>query len=255
MWYSTPMGESERPDEGSFEQNGRFAATDWSLVLAAGGTNAESVRPALSRLLEAYWYPLYAFVRRKGRSPDDACDLTQEFLARLMERNFLSLADPARGRFRSFLLTAMERFLVDEHRRESREKRGGGRAALSLSVLDAEERYGLEPVDSLTPERLYDRRWAITLLEQALQRLEKESVAAGRGPLFAALRSALAGGEADAPYGQIAARLGMKEGAVKTAMHRLRRRFAAVLRAEIAETVGDGCEVEEEVRHLFRSLQ
>ncbi|MBI4607101.1 MAG: sigma-70 family RNA polymerase sigma factor [Planctomycetes bacterium] len=248
------MGLPELPLPPPGEQASRFAATDWSLVLAAGGTNADSVRPAMARLLETYWYPLYAFVRRKGRNPDDASDLTQEFLARLVERNYLSLADPAKGKFRTFLLTALERFLVDEHRRATREKRGGGRAVLSLSMLGAEDRYRLEPADTLTAEHLFERRWTITLLEEALKRLEQESVAAGRGPLFAALKPVLAGEQADASYSEIARGLAMKEGALKTAVHRLRRRFAAILRSKIAETVAGPEEVEEEVQHLFQSL-
>ncbi len=250
------MGLPEHPLSPAGEQTSRFAATDWSLVLAAGGTNADSVRPAMGRLLEAYWYPLYAFVRRKGRNPDDAADITQEFLTRLIERNFLSLADPTKGKFRTFLLTALERFLVDVRRRETREKRGGGRAVLSLSMLDAEDRYRLEPADveALTPEQIFERRWAITLLEQALKRLEQESAAAGRGPLFAALRPVLAGEPTDGSYVEIAGALGMKEGALKTAVHRLRRRFGAILRTEIASTVAGPAEIEEEVQQLFRSF-
>jgi RNA polymerase sigma factor (sigma-70 family) len=233
----------------------RFATTHWTLVLTAGGADANSARAAMGRLLETYWYPLYAFVRRKGRPADEAFDLTQEFVFRLLERNYLRAADPSRGKFRTFLLTVLERFLVDEWRRETSQKRGGGSTILSLSLLDAESRYLLEPVDTLTAERIYERRWAVTLLEQAIQRLEKEYATAGKGALFARLKPLLAGEPGENPYVQIAAQLSMKEGAVKTAMHRLRRRFAAILRAEIAETVLDPADIEEEVQHLFRSLQ
>ncbi|HZN57690.1 MAG TPA: RNA polymerase sigma factor [Planctomycetota bacterium] len=249
------MAYPEPPAPQRLQPLSRFAATDWSLVLAAGKTNVESARPAMGRLLETYWYPLYAFVRRKGRGPEDACDLTQEFLARLLERNFLSSADPSKGKFRTFLLTALERFLVDELRREHREKRGGNRRILSLSMEDAEGRYQLEPQDTLTPQRIYERRWAITLLERSLGRLEAECGVAGRSDIFKALKPVLAGGQTTVSYEEIAGQLGMKEGAVKTAVHRLRRRFAALLRTEIAETVTDPSEVEEEVQELFRSLQ
>ncbi len=233
----------------------RFTATHWSLVLAAGGTDAESARPALARLLETYWYPLYAFVRRKGHDPEDACDLTQEFLARLLEGNLLSAADPAKGKFRTFLLAALERFLVDEWRREVRKKRGGGRAPLSLAVFDAEERYRLEPADDLTPERIYERRWAITLLEQALRRLEEECAAAGRDALFAAVKPVLVGEDHLRAYAAISADLKMTEGALKTLVHRLRRRFRTLVRTEIAQTVFDPRDVAEEIQHLFQVLK
>ena len=233
----------------------RFTATHWSLVLAAGGTDSSSARPALARLLETYWYPLYAFIRRKGRDAEEACDLTQEFLARLLERNLLRAADPAKGKFRTFLLSALERFLVDEWRREGRKKRGGGRAPLSLSVLDAEGRYRLEPADNLTPERIYERRWAITLLEQGLRRLEEECAAAGREAHFAAVKPVLVGEDQVRAYAAIAADLKMTEGALKTLVHRLRRRFRVLLRAEIAQTVSDPGDVAEEIQHLFQSLK
>jgi RNA polymerase sigma-70 factor (ECF subfamily) len=258
------MGLADDPLERHAGKAARFETTHWSLVLAAGATDSHVVRPAMARLLETYWYPLYAFVRRKGHDPDDACDLTQEFLARLLERNCLSAADPAKGRFRTFLLTALDRFLVDEWRRESRQKRGGGRtvlslsgagrAGLSVSAGDAEARYRLEPADELTPERIYERRWAMTILDQTMRRLEDECGAAGRGALFAAVKPVLAGEDPTSPYADIAARLHMKEGALKTAVHRLRGRFRTILRAEIAETVSDPRDVDEEVQHLFQSL-
>jgi RNA polymerase sigma-70 factor (ECF subfamily) len=233
----------------------RFTATHWSVVLAAGGTDATSARPALAQLLETYWYPLYAFIRRKGRNAEDASDLTQEFLARLLERNLLSAADPAKGKFRTFLLAALERFLVDEWRHEGRKKRGGGRSSLSLSVLDAEDRYRLEPADTLTPERIYERRWAITLLEQGLRRLEEECAAAGRDALFRAVKPVLVGEDQLRPYSSIAADLKMTEGALKTVVHRLRRRFRTLLRAAIARTVSDPRDVADEIQHLFQSLR
>jgi RNA polymerase sigma-70 factor (ECF subfamily) len=249
------MGQSEHALPPRAGHDSRFATTHWSLVLAAGGTGSEEVRTAMARLLETYWYPLYAFVRRKGHGPDEACDLTQEFLAKLLERNLLTTADPARGKFRTFLLTALDRFLVDEWRREGRKKRGGGRPLLSLSFLDAEDRYRLEPADTLTPERIYERRWAITLLELGLRRLEEEHAAAGRETVFAAVKPVLVGDDPLRPYTAIAAELKMTEGALKALIHRLRRRFRAILRAEIAQTVADPRDVAEEIQHLFRSLK
>ena len=249
------MAEPERSLPRGAGNDARFATTHWSLVLAAGGTSSREARPAMTRLLETYWYPLYAFVRRKGRDPDEACDLTQEFLARLLERNLLSSADPAKGRFRTFLLASLERFLVDEWRREGRKKRGGGKAPLSLSFLDAEDRYRLEPADTLTPERIYERRWAMTLLEQALRRLEEECAASGREAVFAELKPVLTGEDPERTYAVIASRLGMKEGALKTLVHRLRARFRTILRAEIAQTVSDPLDVAEEIQHLFQSLK
>lgn len=235
-------------------QTSRFTATNWSLVLAAGGTNSGEVRPAVARLLEKYWYPLYAFVRRRGRDPNDASDLTQAFVTSLLERNAISMADPTKGKFRTFLLAALERFLIDDHRTRTREKRGGGKAEFSISLFDAEDRYRLEPAVAETPERVYERRWAMELLAGALKRLEDESAASGRAAQFAALKPLLSGEPAGTSYLEIARGLSMSEGAVKTAVHRLRKRYAALVRAEIAETLADPGDVEEEVQHLFRCL-
>lgn len=246
-------GPTEPPQRG--EPSARFATTRWSLVLAAGGTETDLARPALGKLIETYWYPLYAFLRRKGHSAEDAADLTQEFLAHLLERNHLELADPERGRFRSFLLTAFERFVVDDLRRAGRKKRGGGRSPLRLSLLEAEDRYRLEPADHRTPESLYERRWAMTLLETAFRRLEEEHVASGRAALFAVVKPVLGGDRGARPYAEIALELKMKEGALKTLIHRMRRRFRTLLRAEIAETVSDPRDIDEEVRHLFQSFE
>ena len=237
------------------EGGGRFATTRWSLVLAAGGTDSLEVRPALGQLIERYWYPLYAFVRRKGHGSEEAFDLTQEFLSRLLDTNFLTSADRDKGEFRTFLLTALERFLVDEWRRGSRQRRGGGqRDALALrprcrGALRARARR--HPHARL----IYERRWALTLLEQTLARLRQECVSTGKEDLFKAVEPVLAADDAARPYSEIAAGLSMSEGALKTAIHRLRRRFAAILRAEIAETVTDPGEVDEEIRHLFSSLK
>ena len=249
------MGPPELPLAPNLRGEARFATTRWSLVIAAGGTDSQEVRPAMGHLIERYWYPLYAFVRRKGRDAEEAFDMTQEFLLRLLDRNFLASADPSKGRFRTFLLTALERFLIDEWRRETRERRGGGRTILSLSPVDAEDRYRLEPADTATPESIYERRWALALLEQALRRLREECTAAGRQELFRAVEPLLSGEDSGRPYAAIATGLEMTEGALKTAIHRLRRRFAVILRAEIAETVARPEDVDEEVQHLFRSLK
>lgn len=231
-----------------------FATTHWSLVLAAGGTDSLQVRPALRHLLSQYWYPLYAFVRRKGHAQEDAFDLTQAFLAHLLETNLLGAADRTRGRFRTFLLTCLERFLRDEWEKAHRLKRGGGVRIVSLSGPEAEERYRLEPADLSTPERVFERRWALTLLQEALASLERECAAGGRAALFEAVRPLLAGEPPGAPYAELAARLGMQEGALKTAVHRLRKRYGMLLREQVAQTVAGDDEVDEELRDLFRYL-
>lgn len=232
----------------------RFVTTHWSLVLAAAAGESSAAANALEHLCRTYWYPLYAFCRRKGHDAEESADLTQEFLTRLLEKNFLSHADPSRGRFRTFLLTALERFLINEWTRSRRQKRGGGRTSISLDAVAAEDRYRLEPVETMTAERVYERRWAMTLLEQAMARLSDECSASGKGALFEAVKATLSGQAGDSPHDGAAARLGMTEGAVKTAVHRLRRRYGELVRAEIAQTVADPTDVEEEIRHLFTAL-
>src|SRR5688572_25046691 len=160
------MASPDPPPPPGLENDPRFTTTRWSLILAAGGADSPQVGPALRQLLERYWYPLYTFVRRKGHDPEESRDLTQEFLSRLLEKNLLRSADPRKGRFRTFLLTALYRFLVDEWRREGRQVRGGDRSIVSLDFVQAEARYRFEPVDTMTPERIYERRWAMTLLER-----------------------------------------------------------------------------------------
>ena len=223
-------------------------------MLAAGATDSREAAPALERLCTLYWYPLYAFVRRRGRRPEESADLTQEFLSRLLEKNYLGSADPTRGRFRTFLLTAFERFLINESAAARRQKRGGGRTLISLDSAAAEERYRLEPVETATPESLYERRWALTLLEKAMARLKDECATTGRGAFFAATESLLAEGEQKTPYARIAASLGMTEGAVRTAVHRMRKRYGEILRSEIGETVARQEEIEDEIQNLFRAL-
>jgi RNA polymerase sigma-70 factor (ECF subfamily) len=230
----------------------RFAQTRWSMVVAAAGGDSTKARRALEHLCETYWYPLYAFVRREGHGADDAQDLTQEFFARLLEKNWLDAVDREKGKFRSFLLAAMRHFLANEWDRANRLKRGGGQAVLSLDAESAEARYALEPADRMTADRIFERRWALTLLEQVLERLRKEFIAAGRCRLFEELKAALTGEKI--PYAEIAARLNLNEGAVRVAVHRLRLRYRDLIRAEIAETVAGEDEVDAEVQHLFAAL-
>jgi RNA polymerase sigma-70 factor (ECF subfamily) len=230
--------------------NDRFATTHWSVILAAKDRKAPEARQALAELCTAYWYPLYAFIRRKGYDADQAQDLTQEFFFRLLEKDYLRSVDPAKGRFRSFLLAAASHFLANEHDRTTAAKRGGGRSPLSLDFSAAEGRYRLEPMHHLTAEKLFERRFAMTLLEQTLQRLRQEMVNADKEKIFDSLKSCLIG-ITDTPYAELAAALEMTEGAIKTAVHRLRNRYGEMLREAIARTVTDESEIEDEIRTLF----
>ncbi|MEN6451308.1 MAG: sigma-70 family RNA polymerase sigma factor [Thermoguttaceae bacterium] len=232
----------------------RFATTHWSMVVRAGGSSRspEAAR-ALASLCESYWFPLYAFVRRTGRSADDAQDLTQEFFVRLLDQGLCAKADRERGKFRSFLLAAMKHFLADEWDRANAQRRGGGRSILSLDSLNAEARYRLEPATDLTPERMFEKQWALALLDRVLSRLQAEWTAAGKQPLFESLKDTLAGLRS-IPYAAIGAKLGMSEGAVKVAAHRLRRRYRAILREEIAQTVDRPEDVADEIRYLLSCL-
>jgi RNA polymerase sigma factor (sigma-70 family) len=232
---------------------GRFQTTRWSVVLGARGPGTPEAREALTELYRTYWYPLYAHARRGGVDTENARDLTQEFFVRLLEKGDLATADPTRGRFRSFLLTAFRHFLCNRRDRERAARRGGGRLVLSLDFAAGESRYGLEPSHESTPERIFDRQWALTLLARSLGRLRDEYRRAGKGELFDHLRPALAGDRAT-PYAELAIRLGMTEGAVKVAVHRLRGRCREVVREEVSETVATPGEVDQELRDLFGSL-
>lgn len=242
------MPVSDPPPHGA-----HFEQTRWTIVLAArGADDTKHARAALGKLCATYWYPLYAFVRRQGASAHDAQDLTQEFFARLLEKNWLESVDREKGKFRSFLLAAMRHFLANEWDRAQRLKRGGGAQMLSLDAQTAEERYALEPADSMTADRIFERRWALTLLEQVLERMRREFAAAGRESFFEELKIALTGGKI--PYAEIAAKLNLNEGAVRVAVHRLRLRYRDLLRAEIAETVAADEDIEAEVQHLLAAL-
>ena len=222
--------------------------------MAAGQGDSPQAAEALERLCRSYWYPLYAYVRRKGYHADEAQDLTQEFFLRLLQKEVFSRADRAKGKFRSFLLGALEHFLAKEWRRAHRQKRGGGRRILSLDDDQAEHRYVAEPFHELTPERIYNQTWALTLLDKAMSALEAECGDTGKAPLFAALKTRLAGESAETAYAELAERLGMGEGAVRMAAHRLRQRYGEILREEIAQTVAGPEAVDAEVGFLFASL-
>ena len=231
-----------------------FPATQWTTVLAAGGTPSPESATALERLCGAYWYPLYAFVRRSGYSPADAEDLTQEFFSRLLEHNWIAHADRHRGRFRSFLLMAMKRFLAKEWDRAKTAKRGGRVKIIPLQLDMAETRYSREPVDTRTPEEVFEKNWAITLLNSVLKRLRGEYERDGKGRLFATLEPCLIGRRETQPYASLVAQLEMTEGAVKMAVCRLREHYREYLKEEIGHTVASPAEVDEELRHLFRVL-
>ena len=231
----------------------RFATTRWSVVLSAGGDGSQA-RDALETLCQTYWYPLYVFVRRSGFGADDAQDLTQEFLARLIARGDLGGVDRAKGKFRSFLLASMKHFLSNARDKARALKRGGGAVFVPLDAASAEERYVLEPAHAMTADRVYERRWALTLLDRVLGKLRGEYASRGKEPLFEALKDALAGEKAAGGYAGIAEKLGVTEGTVKVAVHRLRRRYRDLLRSEISETVSSDAEVDEELRHLFNTV-
>jgi len=238
----------------------RFLTTRWSVVLRAGRAGAADQaaagegRAALERLAESYWAPLHAYVRRRGYDEEAARDLTQDFFARLLERRDVATAAPELGRFRSFLLTALQRFLVNAEERARAEKRGGGRRPLSLDAHAGEARAAPEPAHADTPERVFERAWAEAVLARTLLRLAEDYGARGKGALFAALREHLVAGEGGAPYAELGRGLGLSEGAVKVAVHRLRARYRTQLRREIADTVEDAADVDDELRRLFLAL-
>ena len=245
-----------QPDSQSPPQFAReFVTTHWSVVLLAGGSASLEADMALEDLCRAYWYPLYAYVRRQGHPAIDAQDLTQDFFARFLERKHLRLADPEHGRFRTFLLCSLKHFLINEWEKSRAAKRGGAHAIVSWDEQTAEGRYLAEPVDGLTPDRIYEKRWAVTLLEKVLARLREKYVAAEKAPLFDALKPYVWGDTIVEGYGVLAARLGLSEGAVRVGMHRLRESYRELLRDEVARTVASPAEVDEELRHLVAALR
>ncbi|MFY9551391.1 MAG: sigma-70 family RNA polymerase sigma factor [Thermoanaerobaculia bacterium] len=235
--------------------NGRFATTHWSLVLAARSGESVESRNALEALCAAYWYPLYAFVRRQGYGAEAASDLTQGYFARLLERRDLKQVDPSLGRFRSFLLASVKHFLSNELDRERAKKRSPDRPLLSLDAEGAEDRYRVEPTDELTPETLFERKWAATVLERTLTRLGQEWTGGERWKRFEKLRGHLSGDVPASSYRELGVSLDMTEDAVKVTVHRLRRRFGDLLRQEIADTVREPGDVDDEIRYLLGVLK
>jgi RNA polymerase sigma factor (sigma-70 family) len=231
-----------------------FVTTHWSVVLAAGRADSTRARAALEKLCRNYWYPLYAFVRRLGHGPHDAEDLVQGFFAVCLAKNYLGAAQQSRGRFRSFLLVALKHFLANEWDKQRARKRGGAQPMISLDSLTAEQRYALEPAERLSADKLFERRWALTMLDQVVSRLRGEQAAAGKLDQFEALKECITAAGRGTPYAKLANQLGLSEGAVKVAVHRLRRRYRELLEAEIANTVSSPEEVEEERRQLLAAL-
>ncbi len=241
--------DAERP-----QGHARFATTRWSLVVAAGRSSAPEARAALETLCQWYWTPLYEFARRRGSPSAEAADLTQDFFAVLLEKDYLQTADQDRGRFRSFLLTAFKRFLMNEHDRATALKRGGRVQVVAINADDAESHFCIEPVDNRTPEILFERRWAIMLLDRVLGQLEQEMSEKGRSQLFECCRGCLTGVGLDEQYASIASRCGVTEAAVKVTVHRLRARYRELLIEEVRQTVTSEAEVADELRALMRAV-
>ena len=230
----------------------QFPTTRWTMVVAAGDPHRKEARSALVTLCENYWYPLYAYLRRRGYPADQAQDLTQEFFMRLLEGRYLDRADPAKGRFRAFLLTSLKFFVADEADRDRAHKRGGG-MVVPLEFSSGEERYQREPGHDETPERIFERRWALSVLDRVVERLRSEFLHHGRPEHFDRLKVFLLG-QSDAPYAMLAREMNTSEGALKVAIHRLRKRYRELFRQEIADTVADPAEVESELRYLAAVL-
>lgn len=241
-----------RPDS---HRGDRFPTTQWSRVLTASRGDLAEAREALSGLCQSYWYPIYAYIRHCRYTPEQASDLTQDFFAYILERDLFAKADPARGRFRAFLRTVCARQIADRRDQEKAAKRGGGRALISIDPLDAERRYTREPTDEWTPERIFDRTWALTLLARVVERLRGEYDDAGRAARFEELITLITRDPATGSYAEIAERLGTTDGNVRVAVHRLRRHYGLLLREEIAATVDNAEQVEDEIRTLFAALE
>jgi DNA-directed RNA polymerase specialized sigma24 family protein len=248
------MSQETNHREPSWDSAGIFQTTHWSAVRAAGGSGTPQSGVALETLCRVYWYPLYAYVRRQGHGAHDAQDLTQEFFARLLQKNYLKLADQERGRFRSFLLKSLQNFLVNEWARGQARKRGGGAPLLPLDEAVAERLYRQESTNPTSAETLFDKRWATTLLDRAFQRLQVDYAAAGKGELFQQLQSLLLNEGSAECYRTLGGQVGLSEGAVKVAVHRLRHRFKGAVRSEVAQTVATAGEVDEELRCLMTAM-
>jgi RNA polymerase sigma factor (sigma-70 family) len=240
--YSTPSS------------NSRFATTHWSVIMAASDSASAQHEPALSTLCQTYWFPLYAYLRRRGYDSHQAEDYTQGFFAGILERKGLRKADPKYGKFRSFLLASLKNFLADEWDHDKAQKRGGDKKVLSLDFDAAASRYEREPAHHMSPEKLFERSWALTVLTRAMERLKAESVASGKQQLFDRLKIYLTAEKDTVLYKDVAEELNMTEGTIKVAVHRLRRRYRELVRDEIAQTVTTEAEVDEEIRDLFAAL-
>ena len=228
-----------------------FATTHWTVVLAAGQRHTPQAESALEELCQTYWFPLYAYVRRRGHAKADAEDLVQAFFARLLEKNFLASLDADKGKFRAWLLAALKHFLANEWDRSQRQKRGAGVAHLSLDWQTADTKFQVAAANEPSPDQAFDREWALALLAKVIERLQQECVAEGKGKLFEQLKLFLMAGGADSAQSEVAKSLGMEEGAVRVAIHRLRKRYRALLREEIAQTLTDESQMEAELRALF----
>jgi RNA polymerase sigma factor (sigma-70 family) len=241
-------------DEPALAGASRFAATHWSVVLAAASEDSQEAAAALERLCRQYWHPLYAFVHRLGHAPADAEDIVQSFFSNLLEKRSLEHADPHRGRFRTFLLASLKHFMTNEWQRQRTAKRGGGVPAFSLDQLGPEELYAREITHALTPERLYDRAWALGILARARDRLQDDYARRGQAERFRLLESFLPGETSELTYAQAGRQLGLSEGSVKAEVHRLKRRYRAFLRAAVMPTVARLEDVDEELRELMDAL-
>ena len=247
------MGSSDDKSRAGQRQY-RFETTRWSMVVSAGHPSSPAHRESLAALCRAYWFPLYAYLRRRGFDPHQSEDYVQAFFAWTIEKLTVGKADRERGKFRSFLLTALKNFVANEHDRAMARKRGGADKSLSLDFTDAEGRYALEPAHDLTPDKLCDRSWGLAVLDTVMTRLEAEFDTADKAALFAGLKAYLIAQRPQVSYRETARALNMSEGAVKVAVHRLRKRYRELLRAEIAETVASEDGIEQEIQDLFAAL-
>lgn len=247
---------SDADNSSSHSNSGKrvFATTSWSMVLEAADAEASGVADALSELCQRYWFPLYAFVRRRGFDRSQAEDLTQSFFADLLEKNRLQHVEPSRGSFRSFLLTSLSNFIANQWRAESAQKRGGGQTILSIDYERADNQYAEQPADDLSPEKVFERNWALSILEQTLEAVGTQYEESGKRELFADLQGFLTGDD-NVAYAELSKKTGMREGALKVAVHRLRQRYGQQLRLQIAKTVQDPADVDQELRSLFQALE
>jgi RNA polymerase sigma factor (sigma-70 family) len=247
-------GSGDKAMKSNLHAPGRFATTHWSVVRAAAAPDATDCTKALETLCQTYWFPLYAYLRRQGHNSDSAEEYTQAFFAQLLDKKGLRLADPKKGKFRSFLLAALKHFLANQRKRARARKRGGGRKIFPLDFQNAETQFTMEPADHLSPEKLFERAWALTILERTMERLRNESATAGKQGLFDSLKIYLTTDKAAVPYKQVAQKLQMSQPAVRVAVHRLKRRYRDILRSEIADTVTTEKEIDQEIRDLFAAL-